>query len=104
MNTIFTYGTLQEPLVQQSLIGRVAELRDATIEGFEMQTAYGGNYLALVSGEGEVEGKVFDVSDEELEIFDRYEGPAYRRITVFTLQGDETFVYVLEEDLPTTDA
>lgn len=96
---LFSYGTLQEPEIQRMLLGRELTMRRAELAGVKLTVAYGGMYPALVEGDEKVPGSVLEIYEEELPRLDRYEGPAYVRTVKETVDGEQVFVYMLEEEL-----
>ena len=86
MNRLFIYGTLQNPRIQQEVIGRVCNgtwglvdnhilIRDWEVGG----KAYPRIFPHSV---GCVIGQVIEVTDEELVLLDDYETSAYYRDTI----------------------
>jgi hypothetical protein len=105
---LFSYGTLQLDSVQMASFGRLLGGQDDAMPFFrkEMLEITDPNVLCL-SGErfhpvvrpsedpsDEVEGKVFQITQEELAAADRYEVSNYRRIEVTLKSGLVAWVYV----------
>lgn len=93
---IFVYGTLRDPKVQNELIGRTLDMRDATLQGFKLSTITlsGISYpIAYPRTSHQISGKIINVSNSELKILDTYEGDEYKRSKVKTTCGTEVFIY-----------
>lgn len=96
MELLFVYGTLQEPEVQQRIIGRVIEGKRDTLDGFfkSRMSMREGIYPLVIPRHGSsVDGMVLEVTDEEMKRMDIYETSAYRRVRVPLRSGLETWVY-----------
>lgn len=85
MEKIFTYGTLQDPDIQRSIIGRELGIGEPdTLRGYKMAKLKGihATYNIIQPQTGStVEGRVYEVTKEELETIDQYEGDAYIRVS-----------------------
>lgn len=99
---LFTYGTLQDPQVQQYVFGRALEGKADKLPKFKwIENAVYGRYplvkpTAIPSDF--VTGMVYRVNEEELATCDIYETSAYRR-EIFSLNsGIEAWVYVENSD------
>jgi len=85
-NTIFCYGTLQQPHTQRELIGRTLNGPICTLKGFKIvRNVYdptdGNFYPSLVfDTESVVYGHAYKVTAEELAILDEYETELYIRV------------------------
>lgn len=96
MEQLFVYGTLQDPVVQQRVIGREIEGKpDVLDDYFKSEIVMSdGTFPIIVPEVGKsVAGKVLDVTQEEIDRMDIYETSAYRRIRVTLRSGQETWVY-----------
>ncbi|AHE67137.1 gamma-glutamylcyclotransferase family protein [Legionella oakridgensis] len=105
---LFSYGTLQYETVQfanfgRKLVGQVdrlsgfklssVEITDANMIAASEEKVYPiVSYTGLLSDE--VCGMVFDISLNELEQADAYEGKDYKRIQVQLASGVKAWVYV----------
>ncbi len=96
MQNLFVYGTIKDPEVQKKVIGRVAESRNDSLEGYSKSSIVlkGITYSILVKGTEEVEGVVLQLTEDELKKFDVFETTAYRRVMEKLKSGVETWVYV----------
>ena len=107
MAHLFSYGTLQQEKVQLASFGRLLKGAPDVLPGWrrEMVEITDADVFAL-SGErchpilvpgrpsDEVEGMVFEITDEELAGADRYEVADYKRIGVRLKSGIDAWVYV----------
>jgi len=96
MELLFVYGTLQDPAVQQRLIGRTVTGMPDTLEGFfksSMSMSDGVFPLVIPRHGHEVNGLVLEVTNDELLAMDVYETTAYRRVRVPLRSGRESWVY-----------
>jgi len=99
MPRIFSYGSLQQPAVQEATFGRQLDGHRDALPGFVLETLQHGNKsLANVRRGSEldrVEGVALDVTDRELATADAYERTdAYTRIPAVLASGLEAWVYV----------
>ncbi len=100
MFKIFCYGTLQEPSVQMSLIGRAVYGPIDSIENFVVVRDYvdpddGVAYPRIIPYEkGCVYGRILHFFPEEVPILDEYETEMYERIEMKTKGGEVVQVYV----------
>lgn len=105
---LFSYGTLQQPEVQQATFGRELDGRPDAIVGFTL------DYLTItdpqvitISGSdrhpilrpsdrpgAHIDGTVFALTTAELAAADDYEVAAYRRVSVPLRSGPQAWVYV----------
>lgn len=96
MERLFTYGSLQDPAVQQAVFGRITPGTRDTLEGYRKKSIKfdTGTYPIIFSDpNSSVEGEVISVTAQELAQIDRYETSAYRRIRVTLKSGDVVWVY-----------
>ena len=99
---LFTYGTLQDPQVQQYIFGRELKgTQDRLLEFKWFENAVYGRY-PLVKPTGNpndsVKGMVYGVTEQELKTCDVYETSAYRRRTFILASGIEAWVYIENSD------
>ena len=116
MPWLFSYGTLQELRVQQTLFGRSLEGRADTLPGFgrgrvpvvaDDALNAGLSYYENVVFSGQpgdrIVGTVLEVTDAELVKTDAYEAPAaYTRVEVTLASGAQAWVYVHHATAPRT--
>jgi hypothetical protein len=105
---LFSYGTLQQPAVQQATFGRLLEGWPDSVVGFRLETlkitdpdviATSGSdehpVLRACEDDGaRIAGTVFLISEEELKAADEYEVDDYMRIDVPIASGGSAWVYV----------
>jgi hypothetical protein len=115
MPLLFSYGTLQRGDVQLATFGRLLQGRPDALPGFEPSlvriedprvVATGGrthhaNVRFNGRNDSRVNGTVFEITDAELVVVDRYEQLAtYRRIAATLASGEEAWVYVDARSAP----
>jgi len=107
MPLLFSYGTLQQPEVQQSTFGRLLDGQPDELVGFERSlleiddpefvATSGKAHHAIVTFNGRpdsrVSGIVFELSESELASADEYEPDGYRRIAATLASGKQAWVY-----------
>ena len=107
MPYLFSYGTLQQESVQIASFGRALKGRPDALPGWrremieiidaEVFCLSGARFHPiLVPGESgdEIEGQVFEISEDELKRADAYEVEDYKRVTAKLKSGLDAFVYV----------
>ena len=107
MPLLFSYGTLQQDVVQMSTFGRLLRGQPDELPGFEQAVlkiedpefvaTSGKAHHAIVRfngrNESRVSGTVFEVTDRELASADQYEPAGYQRISVTLASGRQAWVY-----------
>ncbi|HZF27387.1 MAG TPA: gamma-glutamylcyclotransferase family protein [Steroidobacteraceae bacterium] len=107
MPLLFSYGTLQLEAVQLSTFGRLLQGQRDELVGFEQSIVTvkdaktvelsGKADHAIVKFNGRndsrVKGTVFEITDSELAMADRYEPVEYKRIAVTLASGKAAWVY-----------
>lgn len=97
MEKIFSYGTLQDAPIQQQIIGRLlGEGTADTLRGYKMAKLKGvhTSYNIILPATGEtVDGIVYEVTAEELEKIDVYEGEAYIRVSATLMSNTRAWIY-----------
>lgn len=98
MHYLFSYGTLQDPEVQEQLFGRKLKAEPDELLGYELssQKAY-GQYPQIAKAQNahaKVVGLALELSDKDLEHADHYEGPEYTRISIRLKSGKQAWAYV----------
>ncbi|MFS0771585.1 gamma-glutamylcyclotransferase family protein [Sphingomonas sp. 1P08PE] len=104
---LFSYGTLQDPAVQQATFGRLLAGMPDTLTGYRVTTivirdpgvlAVSGSatHLALVPDPAAppITGTVYTLTAAEIAASDEYEGDNYRRVSVRLRSGHDAWVYV----------
>ena len=104
MEYLFSYGTLRHEAVQNDLFGRRLtghpdqlpgyRIEDITIED-EGFTGDQHQKIAVHTDNAKdmVEGEVFEVTEQELLVADKYEPMEYKRIMVKLESGKEAWIY-----------
>ena len=93
---LFAYGTLLETHVQEAIIGRIIEGRPDRLKGFRKAEVQDGQetFPTLHAGaESFVEGRILEVTPQELSHIDMYEGDLYARHKVTLESGTQAWVY-----------
>lgn len=110
---LFSYGTLQYETVQRHNFGRRLEGLKDQLPGFKLSileitapqviAVSGETFHPIITYTGNlkdcVEGKVFDLTQEELQKADSYEVSDYKRIAAKLASGTSAWVYVNQGDL-----
>ncbi|MCL4744484.1 MAG: gamma-glutamylcyclotransferase [Burkholderiaceae bacterium] len=105
---LFSYGTLQLEAVQRSTFGRLLDGTPDRLPGFaqsllriedeNVRATSGSADHPILKYTGRaadvIDGTVFRVSADELQMADRYEVAAYRRVAVVLASGTRAWVYV----------
>ena len=98
MALLFSYGTLQDPQIQQKHLGRSLKSTPDSIRGFKLADVLsdGAVYPILIPTKNNtptIKGVVFVVTQAELEAFDLYEGSEYQRSLQVLESGQTAWVY-----------
>jgi len=105
---LFSYGTLQKTQVQLKLFGRLLNGAKDILSGYKLSPieikeksflAKGEdkNQMTLIPSKDEmVEGTVFEISEEELLLADKYEPENYKRLKVALESGKEAWIYLAD--------
>lgn len=96
---VFAYGTLRDPVVRNTVIGRKVHTKTDFLQGYCMEEIFldGKTYPIInksVVSKNPVRGEVFEVFTNELRLIDIYESEAYKREKVILASGREAWVYV----------
>lgn len=108
MPKLFSYGTLQLEKVQLDTFGRLLSGQADAVIGFQLDYVEITDPAVLASSGqthhpilrtssnnfNEVEGTVFEITEQELEAADRYEVEDYMRVEAPTKSGQTCWVYV----------
>jgi gamma-glutamylcyclotransferase (GGCT)/AIG2-like uncharacterized protein YtfP len=107
MPFLFSYGTLQQEAVQLATFGRLMKGQPDELVGFERslfrvedpqfvaESGKADHFIVKPNGRNDsrVKGTVFEVSDAELAVADRYEPAGYQRISATLASGKQAWVY-----------
>ena len=110
MENLFSYGTLQLESVQESSFGRLLKGAKDTLVGYKLEdtliedeavlatSGLAHHPIAIYTGSksDEIEGKVFEITEDELKKADEYEVSQYSRAQVILKSGKKAWVYVGE--------
>lgn len=95
---LFTYGTLQDEMIQSTIFSRRLSGSPDILPGFRMaDQKVAGAYPVIEESQepaDQVEGVVYLVTNNELIKTDAYEGVAYKRTKVILDSGKESWVYL----------
>jgi hypothetical protein len=108
MPLLFSYGTLQKEQVQIETFGRLLKGEKDSLMGYELKMVEITDPEVLRKSEqkfhpiieffgnknNEVEGMLFEVTDEEIANADDYEVDDYKRIETSFKSGKVGFIYV----------
>lgn len=103
---LFTYGTLQLPVIQQKLFGRRIEGNHDTLHGYRVDQIplndegvireIGCDHYRVILPDNHalpLPGQVLMMSEQEISIADDYEGECYQRVQVTLASGNIAWVY-----------
>lgn len=105
---LFSYGTLQKKEVQIELFGRTLNGAKDILKGYKLSAVEITDESFLAKGEakiqqtllpakdGFIEGTVFEISEAELVLADKYEPENYQRIKVALGSGKGAWIYVAD--------
>ena len=108
---LFSYGTLQKQEVQRDLFGRILQGETDILGGYKISSIEIKDETFLSKGEekcqqtlviskdknDQVKGTVFEITEEELHLADKYEPDNYTRIKIDLESGKEAWIYVAVE-------
>lgn len=97
VNLLFSYGTLNLHEVQSYLWGEEKQGKVKQLNDYRLNVYQSGIYYIDKEFGETVAGKVYELTDEQLERTDQYEGSSYKREKV-TIDGDIVNVYVRRKD------
>ncbi|QCK15656.1 gamma-glutamylcyclotransferase family protein [Mangrovivirga cuniculi] len=111
MNKLFAYGTLLEVPIQEKLFSRILKGKKDSLTGFRKSNIHClenidgeeiySTYPAISksgSNNEVLEGYLYELTDKELKIADKYEGLEYQRISILTNNGHQAYVYIKKPD------
>lgn len=98
MPQLFSYGTIQDPMIQQKIIGRTLEASPDKVSGFKLSNISidQKRYPILIpdaTATDSIKGSVYKISESELKAFDDYEGPDYQKSLLPLESGMMAWVY-----------
>ncbi len=94
---VFAYGTLLFPDVQRVVMGRLIDGRPDRLFAYRKCSLHDGQETfpnVAPDPDGVVDGRLLEVTDEELARMDGYEGDLYSRRRVTLASGVDAWVYV----------
>jgi gamma-glutamylcyclotransferase (GGCT)/AIG2-like uncharacterized protein YtfP len=94
---LFIYGTLTDPGIQRSLFGGVVVGTADVLTGFALGSTKvnGVHYPNLIpEADGVVNGRVVELTQDELKIADDYETGAYERRRFVLRSGVNAWAYI----------
>ena len=105
---LFSYGTLQKEKVQMELFRRLLQGTKDVLEGYKISSIEIKDDAFLSKGEDKyqqtlillnnkldkTEGTVFEISEDELLLADKYEPDNYKRIQVALRSGKQAWIYI----------
>ncbi|MFP3834151.1 gamma-glutamylcyclotransferase family protein [Chryseobacterium sp. SIMBA_028] len=108
MPHLFSYGTLQKEQVQLETFGRILQGKKESLSGYtlrmleitdpEVLRKSGQKYHPVLEFSGneqdQVEGMLFEVTENEILQADEYEVDDYKRIETIFKSGEKGFIYV----------
>lgn len=112
MQKLFSYGTLQQDNVQLTTFGRKLTGKQDVLVGFVLTEVEITDELVLAkSGKkyhpmlkktdnpnDQINGMVFEITDEELAQADAYEVDLYKRVSARFLSGETAWIYADASD------
>lgn len=100
MPKLFVYGTLLDEMTRFRILGRVVKAQDTFLSGYTLTTHPSIPYLVVKESrkDDKVAGSVFDITDEDFKVLDRYETYFYVRKDVVLDNGDSAQVYVNNDE------
>lgn len=104
---LFSYGTLQKEKVQLELFGRLLHGPKDSLKGYKLSSVEIKDESFLSKNEQKIqltvipsndkndiiEGTVFEISEEELLLSDKYEPDNYKRVKVELESGKKAWIY-----------
>ena len=97
MEKLFAYGTLKDKDIQENVFGRILQGVPETLMGYVVkeiliEEEFGMESYPIIAptnnNEDTIEGIVYDLTLQELQLADTYEGSHYKRVEV-QLQSNE---------------
>ena len=105
---LFSYGTIQKEIVQMELFDRLLNGTKDILKGYKLSSIKIKEESFLSKSEQEyhlivipskdntdiIEGTVYEISEEDLLLADKYEPEEYKRVKVMLQSGKEAWIYV----------
>ncbi|MGA9637104.1 gamma-glutamylcyclotransferase family protein [Flavobacterium sp.] len=104
MAKLFAYGTLKDIDTQQTIFGRILKgepdvLKGFTISEIKIEEEFGiAKYPILEESEDPkdvVSGILFEITEEDINLADTYEGLHYKRIEVTLQSKENAWAYIV---------
>jgi gamma-glutamylcyclotransferase (GGCT)/AIG2-like uncharacterized protein YtfP len=106
---LFSYGTLRKDAVQMELFGRLLTGAKDILEGYKIASIEITDEAFPAKGEEKfqrtlirsnedadlIEGTVFEISEEELLLADKYEPDNYKRVKINLRSGKAAWIYLV---------
>lgn len=102
MENLFAYGTLKEKEIQETIFGRVLKgtpdkLIGYAIKEISIEEEFGIIQYPIITEtqnpEDSIDGILYQLSEREIELADKYEGMHYKRIQVELHSNETVWVY-----------
>jgi hypothetical protein len=102
----FSYGTLQKEETQLELLGRILNGTSDSLRGYKLslidikdQSITGCHPVAMLTKDKDdiIDGTIFEVTAEDLELFDSYKVDDFRKVKAVLDSGKEAWLYVEAE-------
>ena len=94
---LFAYGTLRDAPIQQSVFGRLLDGDPDRLAGWRRgQVVIEGETYPMAEPDpaSELDGRLYQLTQDDLALADAYEGETYRRIRVTLMSGRQAWFYV----------
>ena len=103
MHSVFTYGTLQVPLVMQAVTGKEFPSTSAVLNGYQRFKIKDRTYPGLIKNENnKIEGTLYNnIDDVSLQLLDEFEDICYDRCLVSVIcdeKQQDAFIYITKEE------
>lgn len=102
MEKLFAYGSLKDVEVQEKIFGRLLSGTPETLMGYviteiQIEEEFGMEPYPIIEptqdSTNTISGIVYDLTPQELQLADTYEGKFYRRIEVKLQSNEVVWVY-----------
>jgi gamma-glutamylcyclotransferase (GGCT)/AIG2-like uncharacterized protein YtfP len=102
MEKLFAYGTLKDKEVQETIFGRILQGIPETLLGYvvkeiQIEEEFGLEPYPIIvetlNQENKISGILYELTEEQLQKADTYEGKYYRRIQVKLQSNQMAWVY-----------